>query len=288
MPVTNGRADDELVSAKSDLVLTHGDGPGAIVMLHAAGSGPRALDRSARALAGSGWMTIAPVFERGGRSLIDATASDPFAEAVALTRTLLEGRSEGARLLFGHSMGGLVALKATLAGAPADALVLYEPIVLSLLERGDPKDASALVWDAACIADFRDAIDAGEPEVGVRRFIEAYGDLPWDTLPDTARADLVAGAVSLLAEAEATNRAILPRDALAHLSLPVLVIHGTRSPPVLERMVRRLATLMPSAEIAIISDAGHMGPVTHARQVAEAIFRWRTARSPRRNSLTPP
>jgi len=278
MPVPTGLSNDARPATRSDLVLTHGAGPGLIVLLHAAGSGPRALDRFARALAGPGWATIATAFEHGGRSLIDATADDPFAEAVALTKTLLEGHDQRPRLLFGHSMGGLVALKAILGGASADALVLYEPIVLSLLDPADPEDCAALAWDAACIADFRKAMDAGEPEAGVRRFIEAYGDLPWHALPDAARAGLVARAHALLAEAEATNRAILPLDALARLSLPVLVIHGTCSPPVLERMVRRLAASIPAADVAVVADAGHMGPVTHAHQVAEAISRWRAGR----------
>jgi lipase len=229
-------------------------------------------------LAASGWTTIAPVLERGGRSLIDAKAADPFAEAAALTLTLLERRPERPRILFGHSMGGLVAVKAVLAGVPLDALVLYEPIVLSLLDPADAEDAAALAWDAACITDYRSAIDAGEPEAGVRRFIEAYGDLPWDALPDAARAGLVSRADALLAEAEATNRAVLPPHAIARISLPVLVIHGTCSPTILDRMVRRIAALIPSAEVLSISDAGHMGPVTHARDVAEAIARWHAGR----------
>jgi pimeloyl-ACP methyl ester carboxylesterase len=280
MPVPTDRENARPPAIKSDLVLTHGAGPGLVVLLHAAGSGPRALDRCARALAGPGWATVAPVFENDGRCLIDATADDPFDEAVTLATSLLETHAHRPRLIMGHSMGGLVALKAVLAGVPADALLLYEPIVLSLLDPADPEDAPALAWDAACIAAFRSGIEVGEPEAGVRRFIEAYGDLPWHAIPEPARAGLVARASDLLSEAEATNRAALPLDALARLSLPVLVIHGTRSPPVLDRMVRRLAALIPAAEVSIIADAGHMGPVTHARDVAEAISRWRSERWP--------
>lgn len=288
MPSSAGHANDAARTAKSDFALTHGVGPGLCVLLHAAGSGPRALDRCARALAASGWATIAPAFERGGKSLIDATTAAPFDGAVALARTLLDQHAQRPRLLFGHSMGGLIALKAVLDGAPADDLVLYEPIVLSLLDPADPDDASALAWDAACIADFRSAIDAGEPEAGVQRFIEAYGDLPWHALPEPARAGLVARASDLLAEAEATNRAVLSRDALAGLTIPILVLRGSRSPAVLERMVGRLAALLPSAQITVIADAGHMGPVTHAREVAEAISTWRTAHRAGSNPLTPP
>ncbi len=280
MPLPAGQPSNAHSAAASDLILKHGDGPGLIVLLHAAGSGPRALDRFARALASPGWATLAPAFERGARSMIDATADAPFAEAVAFANTLIERHPGRPRLLFGHSMGGLVALNAALAGAPADALVLYEPIVLSLLDPGDPEDCAAQTWDASCIADFRASMAAANPEEGVRRFIEAYGDLPWDALPQAARSALVARADSLLAEAEATNAATLDRASLAGLPMPVLLLRGARSPGVLGRMARRLAATLPAAQATTITDAGHMGPVTHAREVAETISRWRAERWP--------
>ncbi|MGE3918897.1 MAG: alpha/beta fold hydrolase, partial [Hyphomicrobiaceae bacterium] len=53
--------------------------------------------------------------------------------------------------------------------------------------------------------------------------------------------------------------------------IPVLLLTGTRSPPILGRMVRRLAALMPSAEVVAIPEAGHMGPVARPDIVADAI-----------------
>ncbi len=268
-----GRDTITAANVASDLVIEHGDGPRRIVLLHAAGSGPRAIDRLARQVAAAGWSTAAPALERGGRSLI-GTAPEAFAEAVALAGLLLRSGDRTPRVLFGHSMGGLVALQAAFAGAAAEALVLYEPIVLSLLDPADPKDRAALAWDAACIAGFRASVAAGEPEAGVRRFVEAYGDVAWDAMPPPARAGLVARAANFLAEAEATNAARVAADELSRLDLPVLLLQGDRSPEILGRMADRIAALLPNIERATIPGAGHMGPVTHASQVAETVLRW--------------
>lgn len=258
----------------TDLLVEHGNGPAALVLLHAAGSGPRALDRLSRTLAASGRMrTRAPAFEWQGRSLIGRDP-DPFAAAVALASRLLAGpepQSPAPRVVFGHSMGGLVALKSLLAGARADALVLYEPIVLALLDPIDPEDIAALDWDRACIADFRAALADGRPAAGVRRFVEAYGDTPWDALPEAARSGLVARAVSLLADAEATNAARLSQDDVAAIQVPTLLMTGSRSPAVLGRMAARLGRILPAVERVAIDGAGHMGPITHAPEVAAAM-----------------
>ncbi|MEZ5815921.1 MAG: alpha/beta hydrolase [Hyphomicrobiaceae bacterium] len=241
------------------------------MLLHAAGSGPRPLDRFARRLAGPGWSTLAPLLERDGRPLV-GQGTDPFAAAVALAGALIGEAPSSPRVLFGHSMGGLVALKAALAGAAADLLVLYEPIVLALL---DPvSDREPLARDSACIADFRACMEAGDPEAGVRRFVEAYGDGPWEALPDRARAALAARAQSLFAEAEATNRATLEAASLDALRAPVLLLSGSRSPEVLGRMTQRLAGLLPDVHHLVVQDAGHMGPVTHPEATAAHVAAW--------------
>ena len=273
MPSPSPSRSAAAIDAGTDMLVEHGNGEGRIVLLHAAGSGPRALDRLARSLAEMTRMrALAPSFERDGQSLIGG-APDPFAAATALARRLLgnsEGPASAPRILVGHSMGGLVALKALLAGVRADALVLYEPIVLSLLDPTDAEDAAALAWDRACIADFRAALASGRTEDGVRRFIEAYGDMPWPALPEAARNHLVGRAASLLVEAEATNAAPLDRSGLVGLAIPTLLVAGTRSPPVLARMAARLAAALPNVGRITIDGAGHMGPMTHARDVAGA------------------
>ncbi|MGE3918121.1 MAG: alpha/beta hydrolase, partial [Hyphomicrobiaceae bacterium] len=192
----------------TDQLLSHGAGPGLVVLLHAAGSGPRGLDRLARQLAASGWRTAAPLLERGGDSLVAPPphGGDAFAAVTGLVRRLLDGGA-GPRVLLGHSMGGHAVLRALADGIEAQAAILYEPIALALLDPADPTDSPLLAADAACITAFREAVAAGNPEPGLRGFIEAYGEHAWGELPPAVRADLLARASALLAAATATNAA---------------------------------------------------------------------------------
>lgn len=251
-------------------ILELGSGPGLAVMLHAAGSGPRAIERLARLLLPAVGKVMAPAFERDGVSLIGG-GGEPFAAPVAIARRLLEREGEGARVLFGHSMGGLIALETLLDGAHVDVVVLYEPITLALLDPADAGDRAALAWDAEVVSRLRGHVAAGETEKGIAAFIEAYGALAWEALPAGARADLVARAPVIIAEAQATNAAALDREAIGRIGVPLLVLDGGRSPDVTRRMARRLSELVPASEHVTIGGAGHMGPVTSAAAVAPVI-----------------
>jgi pimeloyl-ACP methyl ester carboxylesterase len=234
----------------------------ALVLLHAAGSSPRALDRLAHRLAPGIGRTVAPPIE---------AADDAIGAAATRVAALLNGLPDRPRVLFGHSMGGLVALEALARGANAEAVVLYEPIVLSLLDPHDPDDRAALDWDRTVISEFRHRLAAGEAEVGVAGFVEAYGEMRWAAIPPPARAELVRGAASLLALASATQAATLDRAALARLTVPTLLLDGDRSPDVARRMAARLAAILPGAVRVTVPGSGHMGPISAAGEVARSI-----------------
>jgi len=258
--------------ALCDTLITLGSGPDVAVLLHAAGSAPKALERLGTALAPQLGRIAIPSFVRDGRSLI-REPGDPEAmrAPVALATALLEAPPGARRVLVGHSMGGLMGLLAVQAGARVDALVLYEPIVLSLLDLADAEDSAAHAFDAAVIADMRAALARGDTEAGVARFIEAYGEHPWSRLPPRVRADLIARGPQLLGEALATNGTKLDAQRVADIDVPVLVMHGTRSPMVAIRMAKRLGSLLPNAQVQAIDDAGHLGPVSAPDLVAAAI-----------------
>lgn len=253
-----------------DTVLEHGSGPDIAVLLHAAGSAPKALERLAMMLAPRVGRVRVPSFHRGGTLMIGAGEA-PLRAATALAASLLDASAGGRRILIGHSMGGLLALLALGAGAQVDAAILYEPIVLSLLDPSDREDRAGHDFDAAVIADMQAALARGDAEAGVARFIEAYGEHPWARLPGRVRADLVARAPELLAQALATNGTRLDPRALATITTPILVLHGDRSPAVTHRMARRLAALLPNATLHAVAGAGHLGPVSMPEEVAAAI-----------------
>jgi pimeloyl-ACP methyl ester carboxylesterase len=252
-----------------------GSGPDQAILLHAAASGPRALFKLASALGQAGWSTAAPALQGyGGTLLRDAGPDDPFAAHVRIARwafdELGKDAGPGRRVLIGHSMGGLVALLAALDGVAADALVLYEPIVLGCLDPNSPEDIAARAWDGACIQTLHERVAAGNPEAGVAAFVEAYNEVAWSQLPAALRASLVAKASNLVAETIATQDLRLDTAMLAALRMPVLILQGSQSPEVTHRMTAGLARAMPHAVMKIVEGAGHMGPVmSHAPVAAE-------------------
>ena len=259
-------------------LLRSGVGRNCAILLHAAASGPRALYKLGAALCGdgSGWRAVLPALDGyDGSTLPDARADDPFAAHLRIARWTFEemGREAtgGKRVLIGHSMGGLVALLAALDGLDAAGLVLYEPIVLDCLKASDPEDSAARAWDSARVDKLREGVAGGDPELGVKAFIEAFNEVSWGDMPAVLRADLVSKAALLAAETRAAPQVKLDRGMLAALSLPVLILQGERSPPVTHRMSLRLAQAIPHAVRRIVPGTGHMGPALSPTTVAAEV-----------------
>lgn len=289
--------------------MTEGDGRDLAVLLHAAGSSPRALLGLAHALIPQGFRVAMPALPMQpmtyaqaptiGGSVRDvehrpntevgdpqqALARHPLRLQIATVHSALQAADErGAgsrdkpsrRIVFGHSFGGLVALLAALhsdstTAAKPDALVLYEPIVLDVLDKSDPTDAAARAIDRGLIDGIAAGVANGTPEAGLASFIEAYNEVAWHTLPQKARAVIVADAAAIRDLTQVVHHLPLDRTCLASVTTPVLILSGTRSPAVTQRMAVRLAALLPNATHVRLEGVGHMAPVLAAERVIETI-----------------
>ncbi|MEP6895967.1 MAG: alpha/beta hydrolase, partial [Chloroflexota bacterium] len=68
--------------------------------------------------------------------------------------------------------------------------------------------------------------------------------------------------------------------AFSQLNIPVLYMVGKDS-PVSSRGVARLFTqTLPNVQVVEFEGIGHMGPVTHAEVVNEAIYRFLKSKNP--------
>ncbi len=256
-----------------------GSGPDMAILLHAAASSPRALKGLAASLEQRVGSVALPPLVADGRSLI-GEGQDAFAKAVSLVRALLAQQPQGRRVLFGHSMGGLIALLSLMEPQPCDLAILYEPVVFAALNRDDPADRKALDWDTDIIAALRDHCASGDSEAGVARFIEGYGEGAWMDLPEPARNHLVAQDHIILAEALAANGLRIDLDRIRAITTPILLLQGSRSPDVTHRISARLVTLLPRAKLLTLEGLGHMGPAMASGAIAEAIEPFLTGRLP--------
>lgn len=244
-------------------MLEWGEGEETVVLLHAAAAGPTSLAGLARALARPGRRIVAPALAGYGGTA--PAGGDPLDGHIAVVNACLGLLGARPRVLFGHSMGGLVAL---LAAPAVDAMVLYEPITLGLLHDDDPADRAARAWDHAIVGFLVNSVARGDPEPGVARFVAAWNELAWDALPPPARARLVDAAPRLAAEVTAGGNRALRLDRIV---CPVTILQGGKSPPITDRMTARLADALPDGRRVMLPLCGHMGPVQAATMVAAAF-----------------
>jgi pimeloyl-ACP methyl ester carboxylesterase len=161
-------------------------------------------------------------------------------------------------ILFGHSFGGNVALAlATSHPHLVTGVVVYET-PLSWLDWWPGNSAGA----AAMAAD--DPGDAAE--AFMRRLV---GDAIWERLPATKRDERRAEGAAMVAElADLRRRA--PWDG-AQIDVPVLALYGEHARPHHQTAMTGLGDFIPGCDVAMVPEAGHAGPHTHADAVVRAM-----------------
>lgn len=199
-------------------------------------------------------------FQVGASASLDAEADHLGA--------LLERHPEGVHL-FGHSFGGAVAMQLALRWpGRVKSLTLYEPGRFALLLR----DAQSLAigHEMAQLARTAETwMVWGRLHAAAELFVDYWsGAGTWTAMDDTRRDAVVRGMPKVRAEFEAAFADPLPLEVhAAALTMPVRVIVGGRSPLPGRRVGELLAAALPQADLMVLDDVGHMGPVTHARQV---------------------
>ena len=164
----------------------------------------------------------------------------------------------------GHSYGGLVALRlAQWHRQRIASLALYEPVLFRLLDERGP-DRVGITRLAQHVARL---VTDGSPRDAARVFVDFWnGDGAYDALPLPVQQNLAqrAGKIPLDFAAAAS----WPHDArdLRAIIAPVLLMIGNRGPALGQRIVDRLATLLPDVRVAPF-DCGHLGPVTNPERI---------------------
>jgi 3-oxoadipate enol-lactonase len=242
--------------AGEPLLLVHGT---------AVGSG---LWRELLAALGGGWRSIA--FDR--RAYGDSETPDPYrgstvAEQAEDAAAVIERLEAAPAIVCGHELGALVALDlAWRHRGLVRGVVLVEPPVLALSIEG-----------SAAMSSLREAIEreareAEDPAAGAADALlrETAGEAAFDLLGnervEAARAAGRALAADLVA---APTYGFGLRD-LRALDVPATIVAGKRSATVRREVARRVAELLPDAELRD-ADAGHLVPIEDAGALVEAL-----------------
>ena len=246
-----------------------GEGP-PVVLLHSSGSSGRQWDTLVNGIQDRFRLQTVDLHGHGGTPAWLGDHTQRLEDDAALVEPLLQ--VPGGVHLVGHSYGGALALKlAAMHPERVLSVVTYEPVLFRLLFDYSPRDvASREVLIAA--ASIRHWLELGHPERSAERFVDFWsGAGSWTSLSASHRQVITARMPSIVAHFRALFTASMTRDALSGLRIPMLCLTGEKTRPTTRRLGELLRYWMPQATHETLAGMGHMGPMTHAMQVASRI-----------------
>ena len=255
-----------VTSADGTPIATHTVGVGPAVVI-VGGALSRASDAAeiARAFANAG-LQVTTYDRRSRGDSGDASPAEPRREVEDLAAVIAAAGGEAAVL--GHSSGAVLAHYAAGAGVDMAHLFLSEPPY----RFGAPLPAEDL-------ADRLQAfVDEGRLGDAVTTFQREAVGLPEEFIAQFAASPAYAAtqplARSTVYDTLLTQRVATPTDAMTDVGMPVTILCGTQTMPILVTAAQRLAEAMPAAELIEVPESvGHrVDPEATARIVAARLL----------------
>lgn len=180
--------------------------------------------------------------------------------------------------VIGHSFGATVALRLAVERPElVRSAVLIEPVFFAVAQLDAP-DLVAAHGRAA--QPYQEALEAGDAALAARLFNRMWSteDSPrWPQLPESTRAAMIRGVhvVPMVDNALFADRAgLLKPGAMDRARMPIKLLRGTLTHPVIGAINDGLVRRLPNASAATVDGAGHMAPITHAAETAGIIRRF--------------
>lgn len=210
-------------------------------------------------------------FDRRARGASDGTPPWSLDDEIDDLRAVA-GLAEGPVSVYGHSSGGVLALEAALAGLPIRRLVVYEPPYVA--DRADPH---------APPADLADRLRAslagpGGADAAIREFLRLGPGLSDRQIDDLAASPawerFLAFAPTTPFEAAMVGNGAIPRERLAGLQTPTLVLQGGASAGWVRSATVALAAAVPHGRLAVFDGLDHGGARTDPERVGAEVVRF--------------
>ena len=175
--------------------------------------------------------------------------------------------------LIGHSFGATVCLRLALERPElVRSLTLVEPVIFAAARAaGSPAFDEFRVGHVA----YETAIRQGDRAGAAAIFHAVWGGgMDFDDLPDVQQRYMLDRIHIIDAQGPALHAdtgGLLRYMGLESVGIPVLLVEGATSPPVIDAIMTELARRLPMATRLVVPGAGHMVPITHPDAVAAGI-----------------
>jgi pimeloyl-ACP methyl ester carboxylesterase len=253
-----------------------------VIALHCSGAGAGQWRCLAETL-GAGYEVLAPE-HYGCESTGPWTGRHAFTLADEAVRAIeLIDMSDERVHLAGHSYGGGVALHVALARPDRIAsLALYEPSAFHLLRQMGGRGASAWAEITGVAQRLGEAIAAGDYRAGMAGFVDYWnGPGAWNALRPDGQHALIRWAPKGPLDFHALFHEATPLYAYRALRFPMLIVRGENAPMPTRLIAESLSEQLRDSRLIVVGGAGHMGPLTHASEVAALIAAHIRAAGPR-------
>lgn len=159
------------------------------------------------------------------------------------------------------------------------SLALYEPPSFGLLrDANHPLVADNDPSSFSELTGLREAFDAEDWSNAARVFFTFWEkERSWESLAPQTRDYLVKTVRFIVIQhssiyGDPSERLML--NDLSAIDIPTLSLHGTKTRDLAKATMNLIADTMPNAELRLLADAGHMGPIGSAPQLAEILRDW--------------
>lgn len=257
----------DLTSTPAIHVQTYGDAPRRAVALHCT-LGHSGIWKGMAAAMAEPLTLVAPDLPGHGRSAEAPGAGDFIAECAAIAADLIGDEPVD---LIGHSGGAVSALQFAIENPDlVRSLTLIEPVLFAAA-RGTPEYDDFV----AAMQPYAAALAQGDRDAAAEAFTGIWGvGRPWAELEAHQRAyiaDRIGYIGAGMPALDGDNFGILDEGRLEALEMPVMILIGGDSHPVIGRIAEEIAARLPDVGLAEVPGAGHMLTATHASQVAGLV-----------------